>query len=113
MANVNAEANQDQESAICENDVIFRKYMENDTTITRINTLVISGDESNTYFQRETAEFLNSRYVLFTLQSSVNITNLVICFQKLGKSWANIGKQGRIIRTCSIARFQWSGKRMY
>ncbi|CAC5410119.1 unnamed protein product [Mytilus coruscus] len=86
MANANAEANQDQESVISENDVLFRKYMENDTTIARNNTLVIYVDESNTDFQRETAEQLNTRDVLFTLQSSVNISDLIICFQKSGKS---------------------------
>ncbi|CAC5358983.1 unnamed protein product [Mytilus coruscus] len=86
MANANAEANRGQESVISKNDVLFRKYMENDTTIARNNTLVIYVDESNTDFQRETAEQLNTIDVLFTLQSSVNITDLIICFQTSGKS---------------------------
>ncbi|CAG2202001.1 CNBP [Mytilus edulis] len=86
MANAIDRENKDTESVTSENDVLFRKYLENDTTIMRNNTLVIYVDESNSDFQKETAEQINTRDVLFTLQSSVNITDLIVCFQKSGKS---------------------------
>ncbi|CAG2204059.1 CNBP [Mytilus edulis] len=77
MANAIDRENKDTESVTSENDVLFRKYLENDTTIMRNNTLVIYVDESNSDFQKETAEQINTRDVLFTLQSSVNITDLI------------------------------------
>ncbi|CAG2248428.1 CNBP [Mytilus edulis] len=75
MANANDKENQDIESVVSENDVLFRKYLENDTTIMRNNTLVIYVDESNNDFQKETAEQINTRDVLFTLQSSTFVVN--------------------------------------